>query len=157
VHHVIDRGLDVRQFKPGEEPELVLSYDTMCILKPNLVHSFAINHPDTVHRLLNTKLLIPVGHVCNHKELCKYVYTYAYTLGVGCFFSETVEYFWPCLNHFGGQTHQMMNGHRQDTIICVCGDWNWCKIQCLGNLFSSSYNVKLLIVFYSAATGEGAD
>jgi hypothetical protein len=147
----------VQQFKLGEEPELVLSYDVMCILKPNLVRSFGINHPDTVHRLLNTKLLIPVVHVCDHKELCKYVYAYAYTLGVGRFFGETAEYFWPCLNQFRGQTRQMTNGHRQDTIIHVCSDWNWQKIQRLGKLLSSSYNVKLLRVSYSTATGEGAD
>jgi hypothetical protein len=129
IHYLVNRGLNVHHFDEGYEPDLALSYDAMCILKPNLINSFALNYPDTLHRLLNAKFLIPALHVRNHKELCKYVYTHAYTPGVRRFFGETAEYFWPCLNRFGGQIRQMTNGHRQDTIIRVCGDWNWRKIQ----------------------------
>jgi hypothetical protein len=132
VHFLVNRGLNARRFDEGCEPELALSYDAMCILKPNLINCFTLNHPDTLHRLLNAKFLIPALHVRNHKELCKYVYTHAYTPGVRRFFGETAEYFWPCLNCFGGQIRQMTNGHRQDTIIRVCADWNWRKIQRLG-------------------------
>jgi hypothetical protein len=92
VHFLLNRGLNVRRFDEGYEPELALSYNAMCILKPNLIKCFALNHPETLHRLLNAKFLVPAIHVRNHKEMCKYVYTHAYTPGVGRFYGETAEY-----------------------------------------------------------------
>jgi hypothetical protein len=126
------RAFDFRRFSVSETVEILISYDAMCILNPNMKARFSAQHPKLAYLLENARKVIPVCHVRNHKEYCWYVYGSAYMSSVGHFTGETAEYVWPFLNGIGGQTRQMTNGHRQDTIIRNLNDWNWRKTQRMG-------------------------
>lgn len=61
-----------------------------------------------------------------------YLFSSAYMKNAGHFHGETSEQAWPEINQLGGQTRQMNNGHRQDTLIDHHGDWNFKKTSNLG-------------------------
>jgi hypothetical protein len=118
-------------FPPSKMVSNAIAYDTDCIYHLNLITQFTNNHPDVLNMLDNdlSTLIIPAVHIRNHKEACWYTYGGVYTPCIGHFYGEMAEMIWPFMNQFAGQTWQMTNGHRQDTIIRNLGAWNWCKVQ----------------------------
>jgi hypothetical protein len=134
-HIRVDCGLNYslvqRPFPSDKKISNALCYDADCIYRPNLLTRFSKHYPDVVHMLDNdmAAFIIPAVHIHNHKEWCWYNYGGAYTPCIGHFFGETAEMIWPYMNRFAGQTRQMTNGHRQDTIIQNLTAWNWCKVQ----------------------------
>jgi hypothetical protein len=116
----------------SEPPSLALSYDAMCIWFINLFCWWTLNYPELLFMLLAVIVVIPAVHVCGHQESCWYLYRGTYMNCVRHFFGETVEYVWTYLNQLLGQTRQMTLGHRQDTMIQYIGEWNWRKVQQMG-------------------------
>jgi hypothetical protein len=104
------------------------SFDALCIWIINALWRWAANHPDLLYMVAHLVPIIPGCHVRNHKEFCQYVYNHTYTPYIGHFHGETAEYIWPYLNKLGGQTRQMTNAHRQDTMMQKLNAWNWRKI-----------------------------
>ncbi|KAF8074505.1 hypothetical protein FPV67DRAFT_1725303 [Lyophyllum atratum] len=103
-------------------------YDISCGYDVNIIPRFQRSHPDLVPIVERMCYLIPLVHVHNHKDNCMYCYSSAYTAHAGHFHGETAEHYWPECNQLGGQTRQMNNGHRQDTLIDHHSDWNWKKV-----------------------------
>jgi hypothetical protein len=122
----------MRAFPVDEPPSLALSYDAMCIWFVNMFLRWTQNYPELLFMLLAVIAIVPAVHVRGHQEYCWYVYGGAYKDCVGHFFGETAEYVWPYLNRLAGQTRQMTLGHRQDTMIRYIGEWNWRKVQRMG-------------------------
>lgn len=129
------------------------SYDISCAYLVNVVPRFKQNFPDLVDAVKEIRWLIPLVHVQNHKDNCMYRHSSAYKMNAAHFHGETSEHAWPEINQLGGQTHQMNNGHRQDTLIDHHGDWNFKKMANLGlfclycNLGSNA-NVTLAATLY---------
>ena len=101
----------------------------MCIWFVNMFPRFIEHHPELLHRLLDVTPIVPSVHICGHRNFCHYVYAPAYVPCIGHFFGETAEFVWPYLNSVAGQTRQMTNGRRQDTIIRYENEWNERKNQ----------------------------
>ena len=110
----------------------LVSYDIACAYCVHVVERFQKMFPDLVNVVSNIRWLIPLVHVQNHKEICTYLFSSAYTPNAGHFHGETAEHIWPESNQLGPQTRQMNNGHCQDTIIDHHNDWNWKKMSNLG-------------------------
>ena len=99
--------------------------------------------------------IIPAVHIRNYKEACWYTYGGAYTPCIGHFYGETAEMIWPFMNQFAGQTQQMTNGHRQDTIIRNLEAWNWCKVQRMHKYVVANYEDVSEVCHPSNTTYEG--
>lgn len=112
------------------------SYDISCGFGINAHKRFKENFPDEADFVQNTKWLIPLLHVQNHRDNCTYLYSSAYQENAGHFQGETAEQPWIELNQLAPQTRQMNNGHRQDTISDHHSYWNWNKTINMG-MFSS--------------------
>jgi hypothetical protein len=117
---------------------------------------FIEHYPELLHRLLDITPIVPAVHVRGHRDFCQYVYAPAYVPCIGHFFGETAEFVWPYLNSIAGQTRQMTNGRRQDTIIRHENEWNGRKNQRGRGCFSLSYQTVIFYWnLYSFAVKEG--
>ena len=146
-HGNVDYALDhaILNTKPNPVSELylafvrkcdhVFSYDNACSLCVYAVQRFIDYFPGEAEFVENTRWLIPLLHVQNHKDNCTYLYSSAYVRGAGHFHGETAEMTWVELNQLAPQTRQMNNGHRQDTIIDHHSHWNWMKMSNMGASF----------------------
>jgi hypothetical protein len=110
----------------------VLSYDIDCGYSIYTLDRFEEQFPEDVDFIAGMRWLIPLLHVQNHRDNCTYLFSSAYVESVGHFHGETAEQTWIELNQLAGQTRQMNNGHRQDTIIDHHSYWNWSKTAIMG-------------------------
>ncbi|KDR65131.1 hypothetical protein GALMADRAFT_148963 [Galerina marginata CBS 339.88] len=121
----------------AKKADRLSSYDIVCGYCINVEDRFATNFPDEAAFVNNTRWLIPLVHVHNHKDSCTYLYSSAYIDGAGHFHGETAEMTWIELNQLAPQTRQMNNGHRHDTMIDHHSYWNWVKTS---NMAATLYN-----------------
>jgi len=97
--------------------DCVLSYDINCGYPIYSLDHFEAQFPEEADFIAGMRWLIPLLHVQNHCNNCTYLFSSAYIESMGHFHNETAEQSWVELNQLAGQTHQMNNGHRQDTTI----------------------------------------
>ena len=120
----------------------VLSYDINCGYSIYALDRFEEQFPEDVDFIAGMRWLIPLLHVQNHRDNCTYLFSSAYVESVGHFHGETAEQTWVELNQLAGQTHQMNNGHHQDTIINHHSYWNWSKTAIMGKYSICCSNFK---------------
>lgn len=86
------------------------------------------------------QLLVPKKHLDGHKEDCRYRFSFNYTKGTGRSHGEGIEQGWFESKQAGGSTRQMNHGHRHDTLNDINNDWNWTKLQDLGDYLTVLYD-----------------
>lgn len=128
----IELNLDARPFDEGEEPDLIISYDSMCYYCKNIIPRFMAYHPRVAHRIRSGRFIIPVCHCRNHVPECDPLYSYEYKPNTAHFHGESIEYPWPYFNALGPSIRQMNPGRRVDTLELHYGDWNYRKLTGMG-------------------------
>ncbi|KIJ16194.1 hypothetical protein PAXINDRAFT_75869, partial [Paxillus involutus ATCC 200175] len=111
---------------------IVLTYDIACQYSINLVKRFEAQFPDMADVIKRVTLLIGKLHLVNHTEICQYWWSLNYTPCVGWTDGEHIEAGWAEQKQAGGSTKEMNHGHRHDTLSDFQNDWNWLKVQKMG-------------------------
>ncbi|KAH6880562.1 hypothetical protein BKA70DRAFT_1575759 [Coprinopsis sp. MPI-PUGE-AT-0042] len=107
--------------------DVVLSYDISCAYSAHA--ATRLGQFREIATFANRfRYTIPLLHIQNHNDNCTYMYSSAYTGGVGHFHGETAEHLWPYANLFASQARQMSHGNRHDLLIGVYGYWNFKKV-----------------------------
>ncbi|EJF55278.1 hypothetical protein DICSQDRAFT_74779, partial [Dichomitus squalens LYAD-421 SS1] len=114
--------------------EHLLSYDVGCTYLVGLMNRWdEWNLPLEMRKVLACmKILLPQMHMLAHKESCQINFAMCYKQGTGHSNGETVEIAWAILNEIGVATRKMNGGARHDAICDSINDYNWDKMQGLG-------------------------
>ncbi|KAE9391631.1 hypothetical protein BT96DRAFT_1001104 [Gymnopus androsaceus JB14] len=121
-------NLDVWPFEEGKEPDLIISYNSMCYYCKNIIPCFMAYHPSIAHRIRSGHFIIPIYHCQNHVPECNPLYSYKYKPNMAHFHSESIEFPWPYFNTLGPSIWQMNPGQRIDTLELHYGGWNYRKL-----------------------------
>lgn len=75
---------------------------------------------------------LPSFHGDGHCWYCRDKFALKYTKGAGETYGEPVEHVWHVMNPVGLNTREMNPGHREDSLNGQFGEWNFQKIEAMG-------------------------
>lgn len=106
----------------------VVFYDVVCQYWKKLVFRLRSGQylgldPDKILRYA-----LGQWHVHGHQRQCYYKFAPIFIPGAGWVDGEIIETVWPPLNDAAASNKGMGNGHRQESLDFLMGDWNWKKV-----------------------------
>lgn len=112
---------------------VTLTYDINCQYCVHFLERLTKHFsPEIVDVARRVTFLIGKLHLRGHKEDCQYRYSLNYTKNCGRVAGEAIEGSWSEAKQAGGSTKEMNHGHRHDALTDYQNDWNFKKIQGLG-------------------------
>ncbi|KAK0217813.1 hypothetical protein IW262DRAFT_1463135 [Armillaria fumosa] len=123
---------------------ICLSYDLVCQYLPNLLNRMTTKCiPELTDELLAKlhELGGNIGqlHIIAHILHCLALYSFNYTLKVGCSCGDNIESGWDKTKCAGGSLKQMNHGLHHDMLDFLFNDWNWAKVVRLSQHLKHKY------------------
>lgn len=130
------------------------AFDRTCGYIAHLLSRFEKYFPKLSDFVAKIVWLVPRLHIYNHTDLCRWLRSFVYTLGVGYTDGEACERAWAEAIKDISSTREMTFGHRHDYLNDRQSEHNFTKLIMFGLSLLVRYITTLLICLSSHTTAK---